>query len=212
MEIQIPLYPADEDLNLGPIYNKFDNPTSPSGGSQQADNNFNNNIDFRETKQSIQEIEYQERLKARRIEIEQQLQRDFESPKDPKTLISAQEMLMEHLQGEGFFRTGRIFYRVDDPTSVGSRGYLNHTTDTPFDLSFQPYARNLANALEDFVMQSKQTSYRWTPCTREPSLIISALFTQDRNGKFFEQYLKYHYPRGMAYNTSYFRKQLRDLN
>lgn len=45
------------------------------------------------------------------------------------------------------FRIVNGVYIIDDPTMVGGRGYINPITGMPYNQSFQPFARNLANAM-----------------------------------------------------------------
>lgn len=58
--------------------------------------------------------------------------------------------------GNGFSFDGRV-YTINDPTNVTNRGFLDPITMRPFNMSYQPYARNLSNAMAHAVQNNNPT-------------------------------------------------------
>ena len=58
--------------------------------------------------------------------------------------------------GNGFYFNGRV-YTIDDPTNVINKGYLDPNTMRPFNMSSQPYAINLVNAMAHNVQNINPT-------------------------------------------------------
>jgi hypothetical protein len=61
-----------------------------------------------------------------------------------------------HARGSGFNILSGVYY-VYDQSGVGLRGYIQQYTRQPFDVSYQPYASNLANAMEDHATRSESS-------------------------------------------------------
>ena len=83
--------------------------------------------------------------------------------------------------GDGFtFENGK--YAIDDPTKVSSRRFLDPITNRPHRSSYQPYANNLANAMEHAV-SSAGITYQ------------SMHHEYNNNGnRFFKEFMQYNYP------------------
>ena len=94
-------------------------------------------------------------------------------------------------------------YYINDPTGVGNRGYIDPSTNRPY-LSNQPYARNLASAMEDYSIQHGNPTVGW-----------SSRAFDDNSYRFFSEYMGYHHPSrtvNQQWNSGIIRKNFRDLN
>jgi len=60
--------------------------------------------------------------------------------------------------GNGFSFDGRV-YTINDPSNVKNRGFLDPITMKPFNMSYQPYAKNLSNAMEHVVQGHNPTQW-----------------------------------------------------
>lgn len=72
------------------------------------------------------------------------------------------------IQGDGFrFIGGR--YIVDNTSNISTRGFLDIITNNPHNASFQPFARNFANALQDSYTRfhhQQVTQHHWEPAVQ----------------------------------------------
>jgi len=83
--------------------------------------------------------------------------------------------------GNGFSFDGRE-YTINDPTNVRNRGFLDPITMRPFNMSYQPYATNLANAMAHAVQNNNPTQAMY------PSIYgYNAV-------RFYSEFMKYTYP------------------
>src|SRR5271167_1088834 len=83
--------------------------------------------------------------------------------------------------GNGFTFDGRV-YTIDDPTNVRNRGFLDPITMRPFNMSYQPYARNLSNAMAHAVQGLN------------PAMSMNSSIYGHNVDRFFSEFMKYNYP------------------
>jgi hypothetical protein len=83
--------------------------------------------------------------------------------------------------GNGFSFDGRV-YTINDPTNVRNRGFLDPITTRPFNMSYQPYATNLANAMAHAVQNNNPTQ------GMDPSIYGY------NTARFYSEFMGYTYP------------------
>jgi hypothetical protein len=83
--------------------------------------------------------------------------------------------------GNGFSFDGRV-YTINDPTNVMNRGFLDPITTRPFNMSYQPYARNLANAMAHAVQNNN------------PTQGMDASLYGYNAARFYSEFMGYTYP------------------
>lgn len=83
--------------------------------------------------------------------------------------------------GNGFSFDGRV-YTINDPTNVTNRGFLDPITMRPFNMSYQPYARNLSNAMAHAVQNNNPTQ------AMDPSIY------GNNATRFYGEFMRYTYP------------------
>lgn len=83
--------------------------------------------------------------------------------------------------GNGFSFDGRV-YTINDPTNVINRGFLDPITMRPFNMSYQPYARNLSNAMAHAVQNNNPTQ------AMDPAIY------GNNATRFYGEFMRYTYP------------------
>ena len=78
---------------------------------------------------------------------------------------------------------------VADPGDIGSQGYINPVTGRPHNHSFQPFARNLRNAMVAHVQSNGQLFSSWDDRDFYPV-----------SNRFYREYMEYNYPRRIRNN------------
>lgn len=87
------------------------------------------------------------------------------------------------IEGPPFILLEEGIYVISDPTNVATMGYIDPETKEAYKRSYQPYAANLAKAMEDSAVRggSKKTSFD-----------IKAFHEHDK--KFYNEFMKDNYP------------------
>jgi hypothetical protein len=83
--------------------------------------------------------------------------------------------------GNGFSFDGRV-YTINDPTNVMNRGFLDPITMRPFNMSYQPYATNLSNAMAHAVQNGNPTKG-----------IDPSIYGYNAT-RFYSEFMRYTYP------------------
>ena len=103
--------------------------------------------------------------------------------------------------GNGFSFDGRV-YTINDPTNVTNRGFLDPITMRPFNMSYQPYARNLSNAMAHAVQNNNPTQ------AMDPSIY------GNNATRFYGEFMRYTYPNrdpNSYWNSTPVRKAIQKL-
>jgi hypothetical protein len=83
--------------------------------------------------------------------------------------------------GNGFSYDGRV-YTINDPTNVMNRGFLDPITMRPFNMSYQPYATNLSNAMAHAVQGGN------------PTMGMDSSIYGHNATRFYSEFMQYTYP------------------
>src|SRR5271167_242048 len=83
--------------------------------------------------------------------------------------------------GNGFSYDGRV-YTINDPTNVMNRGFLDPITMRPFNMSYQPYATNLSNAMAHAVKDGN------------PTMTMDSSIYGHNASRFYSEFMQYTYP------------------
>jgi hypothetical protein len=142
-----------------PIYLLYDNPNSNSLGEGSTSSNAPSGSNQNPDQNSNQN----------------------QNPNQNQNQNSNQNVGQPIYYGNGFSFDGQV-YTINDPTNVRNRGFLDPITMRPFNMSYQPYATNLSNAMAHAVQNNNPTQ------GMDPSIYgYNAT-------RFYSEFMRYTYP------------------